>query len=71
MPLPKRNNLHAHAVIAVALILVGCGLAWWSITSGRITPGTLTIRSLAAIGTLTLADWIRDLARSIWHARRH
>ncbi|MGW7001407.1 hypothetical protein ACWGCW_00920 [Streptomyces sp. NPDC054933] len=53
------------AALAVALLIVAIAGASWTVATGRLTPGTLTLRALACLGALTLAGWLRDLARSI------
>ena len=64
------RTLRAQAAIAVGLLLCGCGLAWWSLATDRLTPGTLTLRSLAVLGAYTLLVWARDLAQTLRRAYR-
>lgn len=62
----------AQAAIALvaALLATGVGGGVWAITTGRIAPGTWTLRTLATLGTISLAEWAYNLGRAL-HDRRH
>lgn len=63
-------TLRAHIAVAAVLLTFGIGTAWWAVASGRITLGTLTIRTLAALGLLAVAQWAADLTRALRRHRR-
>lgn len=62
------RSLRTQTALAVVLLASGISSAWWAIASGHTTLGTLTIRVLAALGLLAVAQWVADLTRVL---RRH
>lgn len=64
------RRTQAAIALAAALLATGVGGGVWAIATGRISPSTWTLRTLAILGTLSLAEWAYNLARAI-HDHRH
>jgi hypothetical protein len=63
-----RPSRRVRGVLACLLLAIGIAGVWWSIATGRITPGSLTIRCLAVLGVYDLAT---GAARTLRNLRRH